>query len=1490
MLNVTGIATPVLCNGGNTGSINITVTGGVAPYGFLWSNGEVTEDLSNLTAGTYFVVVTDANGCTAGGSWIVTEPDALFVEGTPTPVLCNGGNTGSIDITVGGGVMPYAYLWNNGATSEDISGLTAGTYTVVITDANNCTTTNNWTVTEPTALALAATVNNATCFGRANGSIDLTVSGGTPAYSYLWSNGETTQDLNGLAAGTYGVTVTDANGCVANDSWTIGEPAQIAITGIVTNVSCNGGSNGAIDITVTGGTMPYYYYWSNGQSSEDLTGLSAGTYTVYVSDANQCSAMETFTVGQPDALDATAVITGVNCNGENNGAIDLTVTGGTTPYGFAWSTGETTEDIGSLFAGTYTVTITDANNCELVDSWVVTEPSNVSWFGSVQNVSCYGGNDGYIQGTTLGGTPPYTYQWSSGQTTENIYNLSAGLYYLTVTDAHGCNAFTFREVLQPALLVVDPVAVITNVSCFGGSDGAIDITVTGGTMPYSYLWSNGATSEDISGLAIGTYTVVVTDAHQCTATGSWTITQPDAIALSAVATPVACAGGNDGAIDLTVTGGTAPFSFLWSNGALTEDISGLSAGLYSVVVTDANGCSATGSWYVTEPMPLYGSAIATPVSCYGGTNGAIDLTVMGGSMPYTYLWSNGAVTEDLSGLAAGTYTVTVTDSHGCTFTDSWTVEQPADITITGVVTPVNCFGGSDGSIDITVAGGTMPYSYLWSNGATSEDLFGIAAGTYTVVVTDANQCVKSETFVVDQPAQILLSAIPVNVSCYGGNNGSIDLTVLGGNAPYSYIWSNGETTEDLSNLVAGTYAVTVTDATDCYATGSWTITEPSALGLAATVTSATCYTYTNGGIDLTVSGGTPAYSYAWSNGATTEDLSNIGAGWYTVVVTDANNCTATGSWYVNEPPMWTIGIIGPQEVCCSTSTTNTLTTYTATISGTYAPPVTYQWVIEGGTIISGQNSPTIEVLWTCCGTGKVWLTVNQGTPPCALTTFIPITIISTPAPVITGPVTITANDVSTYCTPFVAGHLYTWSVVGGTIISGQGTNCITVQWGDYPPCGCGEVTVCESTVMSNGMPGCTGCTTQAITILPNTSGINLSGTVSYKNGLPNTPLNGVTIHLRNLATNNIVATTVTGPNMNPPLYTGDPGYYAFMNVPAGNYRLEASFNGAWGGNNATDALLIQLEAGAAPCTYICGLFREVADVNASMSVTGLDALYVKLRTVGSISSYPAGDWKFENPVVTIPVAGPVDFAGLCYGDVNGSYIPTGLKAVSFVSTVDEGTEIVPVEETFNYEIKSNSTAELGAMTLFMGYDADRFEVIDVTTSSSDEMKYVIEEGNVAIAWANTNPMVVRNDDQIFTLTVKAKTPITEPTQIFSVNAGSEFADPRGTRYDNFDLKMSKVITPNGANEFSMFNYPNPFKSNTNIVYTMPEAGKVTLVITDMFGKTLRTLVDDNMAAGTHTVSVNASDLNLTAGVYLYRIEVAGETDNFVKVNKMVFAK
>ena len=834
----------------------------------------------------------------------------------------------------------------------------------------------------------------------------------------------------------------------------------------------------------------------------------------------------------------------------------------------------------------------------------------------------------------------------------------------------------------------------------------------------------------------------------------------------------------------------------------------------------------------------------------------------------------------------------MTDANSC-FNITWQdITTPSEITILGTPVKVTCFGGGDGKITTTITGGTTGYSYKWNDilGQTTPTALNLTAGLYEVTVTDYNTCSKTQTFLVTQNSAISITRTDyLNPLCHLSSDGWIQVGVTGGLTSYSYHWNNGQTASRATGLSTGTYTVTVTDGGPCTASNSWSITAPSEVLVDGGTNMLMCYGYSDGTLTATATGGTTGYSYLWSTGAPTRTITGLSAGTYLITVTDAHSCKAYGFGIVNQPPEWSTGITGPLAACCNSTG---LSTYTANVGGFLgwkAPDVpclptdiTYQWVVVGGSITSGWNTPQIQVDWDCCTQGSVTVTATK-CDGCRVSKTILVAVSLPPAPVITGPVSVNANSSTTYCTPFFTGHLYTWAVVGGSVLSGQGTHCITVIWGPFPPCGCGTVTVCET----NPATGCSACTTLNITILP-AGQQNLDGTVMYKNAY-NTALNGVTIKLRNTVTGVIAATTVSGPNMNPPNYTGAPGYFAFTNVPVGAYRLEASFSGTWGGNNATDALLVQLYV-ANPILYpLYDLNDTVADVNASLTITGLDALYIKLRTIGSITSYPAGDWKFNNPEITVPVTTTKDILGLCEGDVNGSYIPAGLKEASLLTIKDDAVQTIPVNQSFTYNIKSSAIADLGAMTLFMGYDQNIFEIEKVNTSL-EGMKYVIEDGKIALAWSDTKPLSVKNDEIIISLTMNTKELVSQATQIFSLIPGSEFADSKAIRYDNFDLKMSKVITPNGLKEFSMFNYPNPFKNTTNIVYTLPESGKVRLVLTNMYGKTIRVLVDEMQNAGSYTVPVDTYDNTLTPGVYLYKIEVIGATDTYVKVNKMMFTR
>uniref|UniRef100_UPI003F716244 T9SS type A sorting domain-containing protein n=1 Tax=Chryseobacterium aquaticum TaxID=452084 RepID=UPI003F716244 len=679
----TTVVTNVSCNGSSNGAINLTATGGTAPYTFNWGGGITTEDRAGLAAGTYTVTITDANGCTGTVNATVTQP-ATSVSGTTvvTNVSCNGSSNGAINLTPTGGTAPYTFNWGGGITTEDRAGLSAGTYTVTITDANGCTGTVNATVTQPTALSATISQTNVSCNGGSNGSASITVSGGTAPYTYSWSpTGGTGATATGLSAGTYTVTVTDANSCSITRTVTITQPAtSVSGTTVVTNVSCNGSSNGAINLTPTGGTAPYTFNWGGGITTEDRTGLSAGTYTVTITDANGCTGTVNATVTQPaTSVSGTTVVTNAACNGSSNGAINLTPTGGTAPYTFNWGGGITTEDRTGLSAGTYTVTITDANGCTGTVNATVTQPTALSATVSQTNVICNGGSNGSASITVSGGTAPYTYSWSpTGGTGATATGLSAGTYTVTVTDANSCSTTRTVTLTQPATSV-SGTTVVTNVSCNGSSNGAINLTATGGTAPYTFNWGGGITTEDRTGLSAGTYTVTITDANGCTGTVNATVTQPaTSVSGTTVVTNVSCNGSSNGAINLTATGGTAPYTFNWGGGITTEDRTGLSAGTYTVTITDANGCTGTVNATVTQPTALSATISQTNISCNGGSNGSASITVSGGTTPYTYSWSpTGGTGATATGLSAETYTVTVTDANSCSITRTVTITQSA---------------------------------------------------------------------------------------------------------------------------------------------------------------------------------------------------------------------------------------------------------------------------------------------------------------------------------------------------------------------------------------------------------------------------------------------------------------------------------------------------------------------------------------------------------------------------------------------------------------------------------------------------------------------------------------------------------------------------------------------------------------------------------------------------------------------------------------------
>jgi hypothetical protein len=900
--NATG--TNVSCNAGTDGTAIATATGNLVPVTYLWSNGETTASISGLAAGSYTVTVTETPTCTAVASYTVTEPLVMDAVCSKTDATTIGGAEGTATVTATGGTAPYTYLWSNGETTQSISGLTAGTYTVTVTDLNGCTANCMVTVQEPGCnLSANATGTNVSCNAGTDGTAIATATGNLVPVTYLWSNGETTASITGLVAGTYTVTVTETPTCTAVASYTVTEPLVMDAVCSKTDATTIGGAEGTATVNATGGTAPYTYLWSNGETTQSISGLTAGTYTVTVTDLNGCTANCMVTVQEPGCnLSANATGTNVSCNAGTDGTAIATATGNLVPVTYLWSNGETTASITGLVAGTYTVTVTETPTCTAVASYTVTEPAILDAACSKTDATTIGGADGTASVTATGGTAPYTYLWSNGETTQSISGLTAGTYTVTVTDLNGCTANCMVTVQEPGCNL-SANATGTNVSCNAGTDGTAIATATGNLVPVTYLWSNGETTASITGLVAGTYTVTVTETPTCTAVASYTVTEPAILDAACSKTNATTIGGNQGTASVTATGGTAPYTYLWSNGETTQSISGLTAGAYSVTVTDLNGCTANCMVTVQEPgCNLSATADGTNVLCNAGTDGTATATATGNLVPVTYLWSNGATTASITGLTAGTYTVTVTETPICTAVASYTVTEPTLLDAACSKTDATTIGGADGTASVIATGGTAPYTYLWSNGAATASITGLTAGTYTVTVTDLNGCTANCNVTVQEPGcNLSANATGTNVSCNAGTDGTAAATASGNLVPVTYLWSNGETTASITGLVAGTYTVTVTETPTCTAVASYTVTEPLAIDAACSKTNATTIGGNQGTASVTATGGTAPYTYLWSNGETTQSISGLTAGAYSVTVTDLNGCTANCMVTVQEP-------------------------------------------------------------------------------------------------------------------------------------------------------------------------------------------------------------------------------------------------------------------------------------------------------------------------------------------------------------------------------------------------------------------------------------------------------------------------------------------------------------------------------------------------------------------------------------------------------------
>lgn len=996
----------VSCAGGNDGSAMATATGGGgAPYTFTWSNGGSGATINNLTAGTYTVTVTNAAGGNGTGSVNITQPPALTLNLVGQEDITCSNPIGSATVNAGGGSGAYTYNWSNGQSGPTAT-LNVGTYTASVTDGNGCQATTSVNIVADTSppAAQAGGATTITCTVpqvQLNGAGSATGNG----IQYLWTTGDgnivsgaTTLTPIVNAAGTYTLTVTNNNnGCINSDETVVGSSIAppTAVAGADGTLTC---SNAQVQLngngSSSGGNITYLWTTSNGTiigpaNTPIVTVAAAGTYCLTVTNtSNGCSATDCASVTSnttPPVANAgsasplTCTTTQVTLNGSSsssgsnfsyiwtttNGNIvsgattlnpvvnlpavyvltvtnsangctassSVTVTSNTTQptasagpdrvlncnntsvvldgsgssqggnFNYLWSgpgivSGGTTPTPTVNAAGSYIILVTNTSNgCTKTDTTAVAQtPALVAAIPASQNVLCNGANTGSATAAGSGGKAPYTYAWSNSATTAQITNIAAGTYSVIITDADNCTALATAVVTQPTAIVVNASA--TGETSVGGNNGTATANPSGGVPNYTYGWSNGAATQSISNLAPGTYTVSITDANNCVATQTVTVASFSCggVAVSIASTNPSCNGGNNGTAVATPNGGNQPYSYVWSNGATTSSISGLAAGSYTVSMSEGNGCVVTGNVTLTSPSAISLSSQVFNVSCNGGNNGEATIAATGGTGNFTYNWSNGGTGATQANLSAGSYTASATDANGCVSTIQVTISQPP--VLVGNVTASNetAVNANDGTAAVAMSGGLSPYTYLWNHNATTPSVTGLAPGTYCVTVTDAASCTFTGCATVAAFGCVgqAVSIASENVSCAGGNDGSAIVTASGFTAPVNYNWSNGSTGNSMGNLAAGTYTVSVSGADGCAGSQTITITAPDPLTVSvAAQNDLACANGNDGSITVAANGGTPNYDYAWSNGAATPTITGLGAGIYSVVVSDDNDCTTT---------------------------------------------------------------------------------------------------------------------------------------------------------------------------------------------------------------------------------------------------------------------------------------------------------------------------------------------------------------------------------------------------------------------------------------------------------------------------------------------------------------------------------------------------------------------------------------------------------------------
>ncbi|MEY5042516.1 MAG: hypothetical protein RLZZ414_2080, partial [Bacteroidota bacterium] len=958
------------------------------------------------------------------------KPLALDITVNVINVSCHSAKDGEIELTVNNGVGPFTYDWFpnspplNGDGTNKVIELDPGLYNVIVTDLfdNTEEVLVDIAISSPspiTVLRLGSS-RNVTCPGGNDGRLNTSIFGGQGPYTFSWNTSpvQTTQNALNLRAGNYQLTVTDATGCVANSQvFTVTQPADIQanFTDLIT-VDCNGNCNGEATAAVTGGTPGYTYLWYDAanQNTPRATNLCARTYNIRVTDSRGCMDTVQLIMTQPAILTLPYDSTNVTCFQLDNGIITINPAGGTAPYNYNWlntPNPETGATVNNLPSGTYDVIVTDFRGCIETAQVNIDEPTALEInITSSTNVLCFNACTGEATASSSGGTTPYQLSWfnvSGTPTTNSVNELCADTFHVAVRDAQNCRDTVSIIITQPLDSITTTLIDTVFNQCFGECNGEITVAASGGTGVLSYLWLNvpgNPTTPTATNLCGDLYQVRVTDDNGCRDTLEIEIPSLGLLTGNVVSSNASCGGVCDGSATVIQSGGVRPYSFDWYDlpgGSTDSSLTGLCAGVYNVKITDANGCLDTVEVTITEP-PTLSLVLNTlnSIPCKGECNGAVTVTRTGGTAPYNFLWYNtpgNPTTLNYNQFCAGTYNLAVSDGINCTDTLEITITEPALELSSSIIDSLDlrCFGVCAGEAEVQAVGGTFPYVYRWYNAGnqTSSSVNNLCAGISFVEVTDFNGCKDTSSVILTQPPTHVRAEMidSLDLKCFGVCIGSATVAYSGGIAPYTVDWYNfgNASTDQISNICAGTYFVRVLDNNQCADTVSVNISQPSQLNVFNTSRLPTCSNDCDGILSVVPFGGTGTKTLQWLNipgNPTSASIPNLCAGNYTLSITDDSLCNRLINVPLINPSSLSISIINTTDVLCKGECTGS-----ATVRGSGGlTPYIFSWT----------NTPDLGTDTTennlCVGTYNVSMTDSNG---CSISRLVTI---NEPAQVLSG--------------------------------------------------------------------------------------------------------------------------------------------------------------------------------------------------------------------------------------------------------------------------------------------------------------------------------------------------------------------------------------------------------------------------------------------------------------------------------------------------------